>query len=411
VDFSDVREFVALADTLSYTKAAQSLSMSRSSLILHVSKLGRQLGAPLVEKSGRKLALTVSGRLFLDYARQILRLCDDSAAALLNQREATDRHVKVAYPGVPELFGLTEIVEEFRKNDQNLECEVLDTPFDQLPELLKNGGCDLFFYRALPNQDTDPLEDFQTVTYLSDTLVLLMPLHHWMTMAPKITLDKLHQESLILHNAPVITHYIKALCNPSGTYPLITHANRTLDSIASMVTCNLGCTMITTRSARNLRCDDAQFRSLTPPVPSDLLLVWRKDAPLNAAGEHFLHCAQAFGAAQAEIISKPLPHYPKRLTAASKRATSVTFYPPAYIGDEPPGFSITKQPTPPKTPEAPKVPETPAIPASSPAPEPPSEPEPPVTPEPAPEPEPPKAPAEPPKGILLFPGCSWQGGD
>jgi hypothetical protein len=142
-----------------------------------------------------------------------------------------------------------------------------------------------------------------------------------------------------------------------------------------------------------------------------LLLVWRKDAPLNAAGEHFLHCAQAFGAAQAEIISKPLPHYPKRLTAASKRATSVTFYPPAYIGDEPPGFSITKQPTPPKTPEAPKVPETPAIPASSPAPEPPSEPEPPVTPEPAPEPEPPKAPAEPPKGILLFPGCSWQGGD
>jgi DNA-binding transcriptional LysR family regulator len=319
VDFHDLREFVALADTLNYTKAAQSLSMSRSSLILHVSKLEKQLGSPFFYKSSQKLSLTVPGQLFLDYARQILQLCDAGAAALQDQRESVDRHVKVAYSDVPDLFGLPEILKQFRQNDQNLECETMEVSPDQLPSLLETGQCDLFLYWALPNHPI-ALEQFQSESYLSDALVVLLPDTHWLTRFRRIPLSSLNQESLILKNDSASITFVKTTCQPSGVNPIITHTLRPLESIIEMVDSHCGNTLLPNRIARSIDLDNVRARPFNPPVPSELLLVWRKDVPLCTAGMHFVRCAQAYGEAQAAILAAP----PAKKSRKSKSSTSTS---------------------------------------------------------------------------------------
>ncbi|HET7843067.1 MAG TPA: LysR family transcriptional regulator, partial [Xanthomonadales bacterium] len=63
--------FVTLADTGNFTRAAARLSRSKAWLSKQVAALERALGAQLVMRTTRRVALTESGKLYLDYCRQL----------------------------------------------------------------------------------------------------------------------------------------------------------------------------------------------------------------------------------------------------------------------------------------------------------------------------------------------------
>ncbi|HEY5032114.1 MAG TPA: LysR family transcriptional regulator, partial [Actinomycetes bacterium] len=79
--WSRLRSFVAVADTGSVRAAAVGLSVTESAVSAALSALQGELGAVLVERQGRGLRLTEAGVTYADYARQILGLLDEGAAA------------------------------------------------------------------------------------------------------------------------------------------------------------------------------------------------------------------------------------------------------------------------------------------------------------------------------------------
>ncbi len=79
--WSRLRSFVAVADTGSVRAAAVSLSVTESAVSAALAALQGELGAVLVERQGRGLRLTEAGVTYADYARQILGLLDEGAAA------------------------------------------------------------------------------------------------------------------------------------------------------------------------------------------------------------------------------------------------------------------------------------------------------------------------------------------
>jgi LysR family transcriptional regulator, low CO2-responsive transcriptional regulator len=76
-----LRSFLAVADTGSVRAAATSLSVTESAVSAALAALQTELGAVLVERQGRGLRLTDAGAVYADYARQILGLLDEGAAA------------------------------------------------------------------------------------------------------------------------------------------------------------------------------------------------------------------------------------------------------------------------------------------------------------------------------------------
>ena len=80
-----LRAFVAVAETASFTAAAQRLLRSQSAVSLQIKRLEQQLGVRLLERTPRLVTLTGEGELVLDQARRLLALNDelrtDSAAA------------------------------------------------------------------------------------------------------------------------------------------------------------------------------------------------------------------------------------------------------------------------------------------------------------------------------------------
>ena len=73
MDFRALKQFVALADTLHFGRAAERNHVSASALSRGIQRLEAEVGATLFERDNRSVSLTAAGRAFLDYARNTLR--------------------------------------------------------------------------------------------------------------------------------------------------------------------------------------------------------------------------------------------------------------------------------------------------------------------------------------------------
>src|SRR5579859_7508076 len=77
-----LRTFVAAASTLSFTRAAEKVHLVQSSVTEQIRSLETELGAPLFDRTGRKLRLTDAGRRLLDYADRLLELDREARRAV-----------------------------------------------------------------------------------------------------------------------------------------------------------------------------------------------------------------------------------------------------------------------------------------------------------------------------------------
>lgn len=77
-----LRSFVAIVDSGSMQSAAEQVFLTQSALSLQIKRLEELVQQPLFGREGRKLALTPSGDVLLDYARRVLALHDEALAAV-----------------------------------------------------------------------------------------------------------------------------------------------------------------------------------------------------------------------------------------------------------------------------------------------------------------------------------------
>jgi DNA-binding transcriptional LysR family regulator len=91
-----LRALVSVADTGSVKLAAQRLTVTESAVSAALSALAREVRVPLVEREGRGLRLTASGRAYSAYARAILGLHEEGLAAARGDRDPERGRVRVA---------------------------------------------------------------------------------------------------------------------------------------------------------------------------------------------------------------------------------------------------------------------------------------------------------------------------
>lgn len=89
MEFKQLKTFVVVAKTLSFSKTAEILNFAQYSISDQIRVLENELGCKLFERLGRNICLTNEGNKLLSYAEKILNLCDEakqSVAGILNPR-------------------------------------------------------------------------------------------------------------------------------------------------------------------------------------------------------------------------------------------------------------------------------------------------------------------------------------
>lgn len=142
--------FLAVAETGSFTRAADRVGRTQSAISQQIAKLEELLGKPLIIRS-KTLALTNEGEIFLGYARQIFAL----------HREAMDRFKEPELEGevrfgLPEDFAsvfLSEVLVDFARIHPrillNIECDLTLNLFERF----KRGGLDLVLVKMNRPED------------------------------------------------------------------------------------------------------------------------------------------------------------------------------------------------------------------------------------------------------------------
>src|SRR6476469_11121182 len=81
LDIDQLKTFVAIADTGSFTKAAEVVHKTQSAVSMQMKRLEERLGKPIFARDGRASKLTEDGDRLLDYARRIIKLNVEALAA------------------------------------------------------------------------------------------------------------------------------------------------------------------------------------------------------------------------------------------------------------------------------------------------------------------------------------------
>jgi DNA-binding transcriptional LysR family regulator len=141
LDHDQLRTFIAIAQTGSFTKAADVVHKTQSAVSMQMKRLEERVGRPIFGRDGRAAKLTEDGERLLDYARRIVRL-NDEAMDLFRETKLSG-HVRL---GVPDDYAdryLPEIMAGFSRAYPRAELTVVCEPTFDLMDRIARDELDL----------------------------------------------------------------------------------------------------------------------------------------------------------------------------------------------------------------------------------------------------------------------------
>lgn len=142
---SHLRSFLAVAENLSFTLAAERLGLAQPTVSQHVSKLEKSAGRLLLVRDTHGVRLTDNGDAMAGFARTILAAHDDAARYF--RGEAMRGRLRFGTADDLAITGLPRILREFRRAYPQLNLELTVSQSDDLYRRLKAGQLDLVFIK------------------------------------------------------------------------------------------------------------------------------------------------------------------------------------------------------------------------------------------------------------------------
>ncbi len=136
-----LRAFVAVAESRSFTRAASRLNRTQSAVSMQVRRLEQNLGRLLLTRNKGGVGLTDSGRIILDYARQILKI-NDTVMAEIGDPEVKGR-VRLGIPDDYAAYLLPMVLSGFGSLYPRISLEVCCELSVDLLRLLSDGEVDM----------------------------------------------------------------------------------------------------------------------------------------------------------------------------------------------------------------------------------------------------------------------------
>lgn len=141
LDLDQLRTFVAIVETGSFTKASEVVFKTQSAVSMQIRRLEERIGKPIFARDGRASKLTEEGERLLGYARRMVRLNDETVAAF----DDTELSGGVSL-GIPDDYAdrfLPEVLARFTRSNPRVEVSVICEQSTELVAKARTGDIDL----------------------------------------------------------------------------------------------------------------------------------------------------------------------------------------------------------------------------------------------------------------------------
>ncbi|SFW90317.1 LysR family transcriptional regulator, cyn operon transcriptional activator [Pseudomonas sp. NFACC09-4] len=282
-----VQYFLAVAEHLSFTKAAAALHVSQPALSQQVRQLEESLGAQLFDRSGRTTRLTDAGDVYLLYARRAYQQLREAKSAIHDVSDLTRGSLRLAVTPTFTTYLVGPVIEAFHSRYPGITLNLKEISQERIEELLLAGELDAgiaFDEINTPNIDAIPL--------LNETLALVVSRKHRLAEERSIGLQDLNAESLILLSPEFATReQIDRYFRKHAIHPQVQMEANALGAVIEIVRRTNLSTLLPAKIA--LAHDDLAAIALEPErLQRTAVLMRRKDAFQSAAMRVFIEVAK-----------------------------------------------------------------------------------------------------------------------
>jgi DNA-binding transcriptional LysR family regulator len=294
MDLDQLHTFLEIVRLKSFSKAAQSCFRTQPAVSAQVRQLEQDLNAPLFERLGTKIALTPAGRIFADYAEQILEL-RRRAQNTINELERIPRgELLIAANEATCIYVLPRVFSEFKKRFPNVQVLVDRAYGARVVEAVVDNQAD-FGITQLPVKE----KRLQVNRIHSDEIKVIVPASHPFAQGKQVLPSDLIGQPLLLPKSGTTRSRLNAWMELVEDEISVSMELDSTEMMKRFVLAGLGISFLAaTHCKEEVASGQLAALSLGPdPMVRTVGLIYRKDKALSKAALGFIEVAldNAFG--------------------------------------------------------------------------------------------------------------------
>lgn len=244
IKYRQLQYFLAAAESLHFSKAAESLYVTQPTLSHQLAELETQVGAALFERTGKAIRLTHAGGVFRDYARRSLEEIEAGLNALaeLDGLQRGELRIGVNQAFVDRL--IPPVLSQFLRSYPGIMLHVSDLTTRQIERQLAEGQLDV----GLAIVSTSA-EDIEVEPLLQESLVLVVAPDHGLAHRAQVSFADLEGTALALLKRDYATRQlIDSYFEEAGVVPTVACETNTIDLMRNLVAASGLATIMPERS-------------------------------------------------------------------------------------------------------------------------------------------------------------------
>lgn len=329
MDYRQFRYFIAVAEELSFTRAAKRLNISQPPLSVQIKALEDEVGASLFARNRRKVNLTPAGELLLENARKAIGHLEHTANMVRRAGLGQTGVIRLAFTGsVPMREAFARLLRTFRQSYPDVRFELQHMATGRQFEALAQDQIDIGILRPPASLARD--RSITQIPIWRERLMLFLPVDHPLaaSRAPVKMADLIDQAFVGVASSLGcgMQDHLITLCSGAGFVPRLEQEARELSTVLGLVAAGIGIAILPECYSGMTGSSVVSLRIASEEAESRLVLALKADntSPLL---RRFVDVACGLSSDESLLELAPLNVAPlprKGLVEARKKARGVT---------------------------------------------------------------------------------------
>ena len=291
MELRQLQYFLAVAEELSFIRAAERLQMAQPPLSRQIRQLEIELGIELFHRTKRRVELTNGGQAFVVEANQILARIEQGIRVAQRASRGEIGQLTVGFEGSSTYDVIPKSLKIYRDRFPQVDLAVFAMTTEEQIEALFEGDIELGFVVSPLNDNRLTIE-----TILSESLVVALPENHPLVTQSELEVEQLENEAFITfqrNRGCGIYDRIITVCQNAGFSPRVIQEADEMQVILGFVAAGLGISLLSA-SVENFHRPGVTYRKLHSSTPKvSLALAWRKEN-LSVVRQNFIQVVKEF---------------------------------------------------------------------------------------------------------------------
>jgi DNA-binding transcriptional LysR family regulator len=291
MDFDQLHTFLEIVRLKSFSRAAQTCFRTQPAISAQIRQMEQELGTSLFERFGSRISLTTAGKIFAEYAQQLLDIRRQAIAAVSELDRIPKGELVIAANEATCVHVLPDVFSRYKQRFPEVQLQVTRAYGARAVQAVLENTVD-FAITQLPVQE----RKLEIVKIYSDEVRLLVPPGHPLARAKSVTAQDAAAHPLLLPKTGRTRAMIDQFLEPAESHLKISMELESSEMIKRFVMAGLGIGFMAASNAREeVRSRRLRDIPLAPmPLMRTLGLVYRRDKPLSRGALGFIEVVLDF---------------------------------------------------------------------------------------------------------------------